>query len=957
MNKPYYRYWGKTSGPEEDPQYHLLAYHSLDVAAVGRYLPSVYPHTFNALSAQTGLERPVWDFVFTYLLLLHDTGKFSVAFQAINERVFRILFDKKDKSYDERHDTLGFLFWRDHFYPQLQKHSPELANIACLFVRSAVGHHGLPPKESANGGTRRLRLHSFFDSEDIEAAQQFLTDSLACLSAELPANFFPKLDKGARKACKFASWRIAGLCTLADWIGSNREFFPYCRKPMPLGEYWHQVALPAAQNAVEAIGLRPARPRPFCGGKGGVCALFPFISQPTELQTWMATVPLPQNAPKTKGESIEPKESTDPQKAGEPSLWIVEDLTGSGKTEAALVLAHRLMAASRADGIYIALPTMATANAMYQRMRCAYRRLYREDTQPSLVLAHSARHLGDDFWRSVGFNSQPKDSFGSDKDESTATAYCSEWLADSAKKALLAEVGVGTIDQALLSILPVRHQALRLAGLQRKILLVDEVHAYDAYTGTLLQNLLEEHARGGGSAIVLSATLPQSVREDLIEAFVRGSGADPTAVKSQTKSWAQNHAENWADQTNQANFGFPLVSHISRGEFGSREFDTSPSQARRVHVQFVHDYDAAVGAVVDAAAKGKCACWVRNTVKDAKNAYRDAIARGAAHGVAAQKITLFHSRFAMVDRARIENDVLEWFGKGSQAAQRAGRVVIATQVVEQSLDLDFDVMLTDLAPIDLLIQRGGRLLRHRRDAQGNPAKGPDQRGEATLTVFAPLFDEQPTKQWLSGAFAGTRAVYSHPALLWHTQRILHSQGGWALPKDARFLIEGVYGAEAPEGLCDREDSAVGEDYAKRGQANLNAIRTECGYKSSAAISWDKNQEVPTRLGEPSLTVALAVAQEEHGQGLKPYANAPQFAWDQSMIRVPKRVWEQQAYQIPPQHKPQAEQLRSEQPRCKYAEIVVVPQHSDTWQQECWNTCAEYHPRFGWQGAATPEEEA
>ena len=264
-------------------------------------------------------------------------------------------------------------------------------------------------------------------------------------------------------------------------------------------------------------------------------------------------------------------------------------------------------------------------------------------------------------------------------------------------------------------------------------------------------------------------------------------------------------------------------------------------------------------------------------------------------------------------------------------------------------------MLTDLAPIDLLIQRAGRLLRHRRDAQGNRIEGADRRGEPMLTVFAPLFDDQPTTRWLSGVFSGTNAVYPHTAVLWLTQRILHSQGGWTLPADARRLIEAVYGVEAeveiPEGLSAREDSALGADLAKRGQANLNVIRADCGYTRDLSIVWDEEQEIPTRLGEPSRPVALAVV---HGQTLEPYASVQEFGWDQSIVHVPGYAWKQQAYQIPPEQAQSAEQLQREHPRLKYTEIVVVPQRSDTWDQEVWHSCPEYHPRFGWLGAATRE---
>ena len=145
--RPYDRYWTKTHGAEDAVPFHLLVYHSLDVAAVGRFLPSAYPHLFTELSRQIGLELSLLKNVFTHLLLMHDVGKFSSAFQALNRALFRRLFgaDKKVRSYDERHDTLGFLLWRESLHRQIERYSPELASIVKQFACSAFGHHACSP--------------------------------------------------------------------------------------------------------------------------------------------------------------------------------------------------------------------------------------------------------------------------------------------------------------------------------------------------------------------------------------------------------------------------------------------------------------------------------------------------------------------------------------------------------------------------------------------------------------------------------------------------------------------------------------------------------------------------------------------------------------------------------------------------------------------------------------------
>ena len=200
-----------------------------------------------------------------------------------------------------------------------------------------------------------------------------------------------------------------------------------------------------------------------------------------------------------------------PPPAG-PELLILEDLTGGGKTEAALLAAHRFLRHHQGRALYIGLPTMATADAMYGRMDANHQTLFAEPV--SLMLAHGGRALNRDFRDSI----LPDAGDG----QEAGGAFCAQWLADNRKKALLAPCGVGTIDQALLAILKTRHQALRLFGLCRSVFVGDEVHAFDAYTGTLLQTLLTFHAAMGGSASLLSATLPQRLRQDFVNAWRKG---------------------------------------------------------------------------------------------------------------------------------------------------------------------------------------------------------------------------------------------------------------------------------------------------------------------------------------------------------------------------------------------------------------------------------------------------
>jgi CRISPR-associated endonuclease/helicase Cas3 len=591
----------------------------------------------------------------------------------------------------------------------------------------------------------------------------------------------------------------------------------------------------------------------------------------------------------------------------------LEDVTGAGKTEAALILTQRLMAKGLADGLYIGLPTMATANAMYQRLGKVYRHFYQANQQPSLVLAHGARELSQDFRDSVLLAEQVQTDTDyqpghTEKDqELSATAYCNAWLADSRKKALLADVGVGTLDQALLAVLPARHQSLRLLGLGRKVLFVDEVHAYDSYMHKLLSALLEAHARQGGSAILLSATLPQTMRENLVAAFHRGLDQAPPNIAYPA--------------------AYPLATHTP-AETVERGINTRAEVKRTVNVQRLNGEDLVFAKVRNAAEHGQCVCWIRNTVKSAWQAYQNLLNSG----IQAERLSLFHSRFAMIDRQAIESRILQTFGDHSNHESRKGQILIATQVVEQSLDLDFDVLISDLAPIDLLIQRAGRLRRHIRDEQGNRIRevdAEDGRGMPVFYLHAPAPVLEADANWLKPEHAGTQAVYPHLGQLWLSARLLEC-GQFTMPSDARGLIEGVYSDEAQEqipiALQDASLDAEGKAMVQKSMADFNALKLDKGYTWKSG-DWDEETRIPTRLSEEeSVSVALAVVD---GDSLKPYADIERYAWAMSTVKLPEREWKKANQQIPENLKQRIEILKDEYKALRWLEIfplTVTTQH-------------------------------
>jgi CRISPR-associated endonuclease/helicase Cas3 len=248
---------------------------------------------------------------------------------------------------------------------------------------------------------------------------------------------------------------------------------------------------------------------------------------------------------------------------------------------------------------------------------------------------------------------------------------------------------------------------------------------------------------------------------------------------------------------------------------------------------------------------------------------------------------LFHSRYTLHDRKAVEDNVLSLFGKNSTADTRQGKVLIATQVVEQSLDLDFDVMISDLAPIDLLIQRAGRLHRHVRDRAGNfigESGQKDQRTPPILIIHSPPLEPAPAQDWYKAIFPKANGVYPHTGQLWRTAMLLGDKKAWQMPEDARELIETVYSEDdidIPGSLKKASNEAEGEHWAKISLANMNALKPEQGYTLSDN-AWDEDARIPTRLSEDSVTIYLAVWQADK---LSPLVSAPKYAWDLSSVNI------------------------------------------------------------------------
>lgn len=406
---------------------------------------------------------------------------------------------------------------------------------------------------------------------------------------------------------------------------------------------------------------------------------------------------------------------------------------GLGKTEAALYAAYQLLTRGQACGIYFALPTQLTSNKIHQRFDAFLQRILTKDCEHRSLLLHANAWLQD---TEMGEEGRPGGA----------------WFQQS-KRGLLAPFAVGTIDQALMAAMNVKHGFVRAFGLAGKVVILDEVHSYDAYTGTLLDALVELLRSLHCTVIILSATLNRQRRSQLLQADLQGEA-------------------------------YPLITAVPNGQ-PVQELAVAAASPVQMAIQLQHDDSAAVQEALDRAAAGQQVLWIENTVKEAQQRYLDLAARAAELGL---DFGLLHSRFSMTDRARLEARWVDQFGKpGWHQRCERGRILVGTQVLEQSLDIDADFLVSRFAPTDMLLQRLGRLWRHSETPRASGAV-------CEAWLLAPDLDAAIEVPYT--AFGASAHVYS-PYVLCRSLQVWQQRPHIHLPQDIRGLIESTY-AEQPE---------------------------------------------------------------------------------------------------------------------------------------------------------------
>ncbi|MGH7390349.1 MAG: CRISPR-associated helicase Cas3' [Candidatus Rokuibacteriota bacterium] len=807
--------WAKTGiSPSGERTEHPLVCHLIDVSVVARAMwDTVLPAAARLrFAAQLGVDEPSAGCWVSFFAAMHDLGKASPAFQLQHEPARKRLEARRwplpRVRARERHGAITA-----HLLTTLLPEYGLPPGVGRHVAVAVGGHHGLFPAP----GTR-------FDvvvtgAGPWTAAQR----ELVCCFAELAG---VSGHAPPRTIDLVTAVVLAGLVSVADWIGSNTAYFPHrCTDggdpaPVDILQY-REEAVGRARHALRELGWA-AWGSPAGGSRFQDC--FPGLTS-RPVQDVVAGLT---------------------ERLAGPGLVIIEAPMGEGKTEAALYLADRWNAALGQHGFYIALPTQATSDQMFSRVREFLARRYPGDLV-NVQLLHGHASLSAEFeeLRREGDRRLHLQDVHGDQDHGAGAVVAAEWFTYR-KRGLLAAYGVGTIDQALLAVLQARHVFVRQFGLASKVVVLDEVHAYDTYMSHLLERLLAWLAALRAPVVVLSATLPSARRSQLVAAYREGSGM-------------QGHEDT-------GYVAYPRVTWTIGDNAGAVHAPGSPGRSRAVGVAWVDmdgpDRQSALerlgDMVVDKLAGGGTAAVVCNTVKRAQEVYRVLASR------LGQAVDLLHARYPFDERQARQARALRRFGRPGPATERPARaVLVATQIIEQSLDLDFDLLVTDFAPVDLVLQRLGRLHRHERPR-------PPGLSEPVAWVGRPAITDGGCP-----AFGPAGSVYDDHVLLrsWlalgETDRLL-------VPDDIDPLVQVVY-AE-----IDVPPPGLGEALARQWRETLREERSaRDGARAEAEVRWlpmptsdvplpmlmrnPREEDEPeihpahqalTRLAEPSVSIVL-----------------------------------------------------------------------------------------------------
>lgn len=709
-----------------------------------------------------------------FVAYIHDIGKATSYFQGIISNKVALLYDNLSGTGLNIHENIIHQGKTPHAYAgQWILQSDTIGLCLPQEIANVIGaHHGIPyPNQSLNRIDDLVKLYpgNFYGEENNETQYSMwqsiwhtIVDEALNVSELESITTIPTLTTNAQIL-------LSGLLIIADWIASNTSLFPLigimdnpydidCNARIVTA--WNKLHFPESWHSeIYSMNDQIFQER--------------FDFKPNEVQKAVIRAVNSTNA---------------------PGIFILEAQMGIGKTEAALSMAEVIASKCNSTGIFMGLPTQATCNGLYDRLY-QWASSVSEDTLNAIKLAHSGANYNKNYQQQVIQGRSVIDS-----DDNSSGIYVHPWFQGN-KKSLLADFVIGTVDQFLMSSLRRRHFMLRHLGLSGKVVIIDECHAYDAYMNQYLDQSIEWMASYGVPVILLSATLPLNRRNDLINRYLEG-------LKRREKG-LNKICDNGIDW--KTNISYPLLTWTDGMSIHQTNID-QPIKNRKVKLHPLHNSDQVIDILDDKLSEGGCACVILNTIKSAqmyyqliKEAFPDA------------QVLLYHSQFTMEHRLEKEKILLERMGKKSSDTDRNRFILIGTQVLEQSLDYDADILITQLCPMDLLLQRIGRLHRHNRDDIKHHYSRPKKLQEAHCYVLLDSTDETPDIPYDSGS----KRVYGD-YLLMRTFNILPDE--ISIPQDIPQLVQRVYNTDDNCGLTNNShySDAITEFNTKISKKQSNA---------------------------------------------------------------------------------------------------------------------------------------
>ena len=732
-----------------------------------------------------------------FIALVHDIGKLTPAFAA---RILAHLPEKKMKL-----ERGGLPVDALKCYSDAGQTPHAKAGEAVLLsygipagIAAIVGAHHGKPQESGRQCIKNLNAYAknYYESDHMRETWESLRKDF--LSWALTKAGYETADE-IPEPKQPTQVLLTGLLVMADWIASNESYFPYisCEENADEGEY------PARTDfAWGKLHLpEPWSPLSFAMDDYAFAEIFGF--SPNSVQTMVIN-------------------AVNEESSG---LFILEAQMGVGKTEAALAAAEVLASKNGSGGIFFGLPTQATANGIFPRL-LNWAENQTQDAQLAIRLAHGMAELNEEY-RSLFHGT----SIVCEDGEQNEHLIVHPWF-NGRKQALLSDFVIGTVDQLLMAALKQKHVMLRHLGLSGKVVILDECHAYDAYMNQYLDRALNWLGVYHVPVIVLSATLPEQRRAAMIEAYANGKVDEPD------NKWRTERA-------------YPLLTWTDGRTV--HQCTTAIAQASRsIEIRNL-DTSCLVSQLRKLTEGGACCGIIVNTVRAAQD-----LARKITEEMPNAEMLLFHSRFIATDRAEKESLLLQRAGKKSTAQGRSGLIVVGTQVLEQSLDIDFDVLFTQLCPMDLLMQRLGRMFRHER-----------MRPALCKKAICYILD------WNKEADEGSRAVYGDWLLL-RTRELLPAVVH--IPDSIPELVQATYQAPGDAELFDEthlraweaHDNIINVKRQKAGNYRIAPPKICDGRRVATIDGWlnadmadGARGDAAVRDGEPNISV---LAMQKHKDG-------------------------------------------------------------------------------------------